>query len=297
MNSFGEIYRERVTISAFVLQGAELKADVKFDGPIGGDGEDSQEVKITGSSSFREALLQFDRGYGRHGNRKRQIRFKDQLDFDHLNILEEEEEEMEEEESDEYDREDEEETMRRLAAKRRKTLEQNYRKKRNANKQELRIRLEGDEYMKTFKVESAGLYRYCVVATSSQVVLEIDLRKESELGGVNEETGHVWTFDEKSYAEEDVIMKEDTADEEGIKDEDFTKTKSMLQTLRKLQADVLAKQQEERRRLAMFTSAAEHSHSRMVLGSLLETIVFMVVTGVQIMTVRRWFKAAPMLGT
>lgn len=115
------------------------------------------------------------------------------------------------------------------------------------------------------------------------------------MGGVNE-NGHVFTYQEKALKEEDTYMQEDTAESEGIKDEDFQNTRDKLKTLRRLIADIQSKQSQERHRLMVHASTNEHSHSRMVLSSLLETVLFMAVTGYQVYTIRKWFRGAPVLG-
>jgi len=92
------------------------------------------------------------------------------------------------------------------------------------------------------------------------------------------------------------MLEEDTAVQEGIKDEDFQSTREKLKSLRRLLADIQNKQQQERHRLIVHAATNEHSHSRMVFGSLMETLLFIVVTSFQVYTIRKWFKGAPVLG-
>jgi pyridoxine/pyridoxamine 5'-phosphate oxidase len=106
----------------------------------------------------------------------------------------------------------------------------------------------------------------------------------------------VWTHEQKLLDEEEQLMEEDTAAEEGIKDEDFVSTREKLNTLRQLLAEIQNKQQQERHRLVLHAATNEHSHSRMVLSSLFETLMFVVVSGFQVYTIRRWFKGASVLG-
>jgi Skp family chaperone for outer membrane proteins len=129
----------------------------------------------------------------------------------------------------------------------------------------------------------------------SQVIAEIEMRKESELGGIDKD-GHVITYEMKDMREEDEELEKDTASQEGIKDEDFEETKVKVKELRRLLNEIQSMQQKERRRLAVHAETNEHSHSRMVLSSLLETLLFMAVTGYQVFTIRRWFSGAPALG-
>lgn len=121
------------------------------------------------------------------------------------------------------------------------------------------------------------------------------MRKESRLGGVGED-GHVITWEMKDMLEEDEALEKDTASQEGIKDEDFQSTREKVKELRRLLNDIQGMQQTERRRLAVHALSNEHSHSRMVLSSVLETLLFMAVTGYQVYTIRQWFSGAPALG-
>ena len=106
------------------------------------------------------------------------------------------------------------------------------------------------------------------------------------MGGLGED-GHVLSYDQKTLKEEDKLLEEDTAAEEGIKDEDFQATRDKLRQLRRLLAEIHSSQQKERRRLIIHANTNKHSHSRMVLSSLMETCLFMAVTGFQVSGNRR----------
>lgn len=123
----------------------------------------------------------------------------------------------------------------------------------------------------------------------------MEMRKESELGAVDED-GHVITFEEKEMAEEDAELDKDTASQEGIKDEDFADTKDKLKEMRRLVNQVQQMQQNERRRVSVQAETNTHAHSRMVLSSVIETLFFMAITGFQVYTIRKWFSGAPSLG-
>jgi uncharacterized protein YoxC len=123
----------------------------------------------------------------------------------------------------------------------------------------------------------------------------MEMRKESELGGIDE-AGHVVSYETKTMMDEDKELEQDTASQEGIKDEDFQETREKVKDLRRLLNEIQSMQQKERRRLSVHAETNEHSHSRMVLSSLLETLLFMAVTGFQVYTIRKWFSGAPVLG-
>jgi emp24/gp25L/p24 family/GOLD len=291
--------RESATITAIVLQGDQLKAQIQFDGPVLDAAPDA-----TTSVELKNALARIDVGH-LPSDTSTYIHFVDTIDFEHLNTRDGEDEEHN---ADDFMYDDDDSVAalpeaEREAAKdkkrqmkeRKKALEAKHRDEQKAAHQARKVRNEGEPFVRTFKTTTAGWYRYCVVASFYQVTVEADYRKESELGGLDE-NGDVLTYEEKQMLEEDKLMEADSANEEGIKDEDFVSTKEKLKTLRRLLAEIQGKQQQERHRLNIHSQTNEHSHSRMVLGSLLETMLFMVVTGIQVATIRRWFKGAPVLG-
>jgi hypothetical protein len=272
-----------MTMSLFVLSGAELVATMHFDGPLGSDPEQEIESGI----SLQKAMKEFDNG-NRHG---KVVSMVEVVDFEHLNAgsLDGGGLEVDEDANPIIVPEDETSDQRRerRAKERKKALEARQHKEKSKIKQKKKVREEGEPFQKTIKAIAKGWYRMCVQA-NSQVVVEMDFRKESEMGGINAK-GHVMTYEQK-------LMDEEAAVEEGIKDSDFEVSRAELKTLRRLLADIQNKQQQDRHRLLLHSATNEHSHSRMVLSSLLETLLFVVVSGFQVYTIRRWFKGAPVLG-
>jgi hypothetical protein len=280
-----------MTLSLFVLSGAELVATLRFDGPLGDPAKE-----IDSGISLQKVIKEFDTS--NHANRPGLISMSRTVDFEHLNVgsLDGGGLEVDEDESPITVPEDETSDQRRerRAKERKKALEARQHKEKSKIKQKKKIREEGEPYQKTNTAIAKGWYRMCVQA-NSQVVVEMDFRKESEMGGLNDK-GHVRTYEQKLMEEEEEVMKEDTAVEEGIKDADFEMARAKLKTLRRLLADIQNRQQLERHRLVLHSATNEHSHSRMVLSSLLETLMFVLVSGFQVYTIRRWFKGAPVLG-
>lgn len=82
----------------------------------------------------------------------------------------------------------------------------------------------------------------------------------------------------------------------GIKVEDLHSTKQHVTKLTKLLYEIKETQRNERHRLSAHKAVNEHSHSRMVLNSLFETIFYIIVSGFQVYTIRKWFSGAPILG-
>lgn len=278
-------------MSVFILSGDSLKATVEINGPLDGT--------INSGSDLLNAASKWDSS-GRHSGSDF-INVNAVVDFEHLNIGPSEEEFLQhldellksQETDEETDAVDERRDRRALARK--KALEAKEHREAQKRKQRKKVRDEGEPFSSSITAPSAGWYRFCVVGTYHQVNAEVDVRKESDFGGLDD-NGNVWTLQQKTLDEEEKLIEEDTAESEGIKDEDFESTKEKLKVLRRLLAEIQSKQSQERHRLIVHSATNEHSHSRMVLSSLLETILFMLVTGFQVFTIRRWFKSAPVLG-
>ncbi|VEU33855.1 unnamed protein product [Pseudo-nitzschia multistriata] len=271
-------------------------ATYSLEGPV-------TDLSTDSGIALYESALAFERTGGSEGS---ELRISGEVDFEHLN------DEINDDDDDDDDDDEEEEgdddapidpndpDAARKKQERRDRQRQRYldlKKKREAKKftQLQQIRQDGEPVTMTHKAPRDGWYRFCVTSSWNQVIAEMEMRKESDLGGLNEE-GHVRTYEEQKMMEEDKELEEDTATEEGIKDEDFQETRQKVKDLRRLLNDIQSMQQKERRRLTVHAETNEHSHSSMVLNSLMETLLFMAVTGYQVYTIRKWFSGAPVLG-
>jgi phage-related protein len=154
----------------------------------------------------------------------------------------------------------------------------------------------------------------------------MELRKSSEVGLPNE-SGHLSTYErhaslmqekemfEKIHAQRERelhdLEKEMSAlnatesaklqkklDElkEGIHLHDLENTRTQVHTLNRLLNDIREKQQFQMNRLSAHYSLNQNSHRRMVLTSLLETILYIGVSIFQVYTIRRWFRGSSLLG-
>lgn len=160
------------------------------------------------------------------------------------------------------------------------------------NREESQKRMDGEPFEKTVQAFAAGWYRVCVVPSRNQVTVEMEMRKSSELGTPNEDTGwHVPTEEEYIEVEEDAEI-----DENAAKEEDLEKSKEYLKQLYHQLTEIKKRQTHEVHRMQIHKELNSHSHSSMVLGSLLETVLFIAVTGFQVHTIRKWFAGGPMLG-
>jgi len=160
----------------------------------------------------------------------------------------------------------------------------------------------GEPFQKTVTAESPGWYRLCVTAKWGTIEVELELRKSSTYGPINKHTGHV-PGSEAAITHEEIhhlYEKEDDAtvlaEEEAIKTEDLSTTKEQLRILEKVYQEIITKQLEERRVWNWRTVKNQHLYSHLVLGNLVETVVYCAISGYQVFTIRKWFGGGPSLG-
>jgi len=251
---------EHATMSVFITSGAELKGLAKFEGPVA-------PPSVTSSSELHNYAQRFARGdrFSEVIGRMDPERLKDGFDK-RGNIIKSEMIDFEHPDFQEEHMYD---------------IDDDY----YGN-----MRMEGEPFQKTVQVIAPGWYRACVVGSWYQISAEIQLRKSSELG-LDNKTKHVTTYDEYGLLEDEKEIDEDSA-----KEEDLRTASNQIRTLHRILAKIRDKQDNERRRLEVHKATNEHSHSRMVLNSLMETVLFMIVTGFQVYTIRKWFSGDPLLG-
>lgn len=217
---------ESLTFSIIILSGTELKAQAEMDGPVAPPGTDSALALKKASDTYRfETSKKHER-----------VRFSGVVDFEQLNPIRNRDaldDEEEEEVASEGDEESIADRRARRARERKKALERKQREQEDLMHQRNAIREEGDPFQRTYVATHPGWYRFCITASWHNVDVEMDLRRSSELGGVGPD-GHVYTLEEKALEDEEKYMEEDTAAQEGIKDEDFESTRTKLKTLRRL---------------------------------------------------------------
>ncbi len=150
---------------------------------------------------------------------------------------------------------------------------------------EIEALIPGEPFQKTVKAESPGWYRLCVTAKWGTIEVEMELRKSSTYGAIDKHTGHVPGSDAAEAHSEihHLYEKEDDAtvlaEEGAIKDEDLSTTKEQLRILEKVYQEIITKQLEERRVWNWRTVKNQHLYSHLVLGNLVETVVYCAISG------------------
>lgn len=177
----------------------------------------------------------------------------------------------------------------------------------------------GEAFMATHQVDQGGWYMVCLEASNNQIKAEIEFRKSSEVGSPNRKSGHLQTYErhemllkEKKLfgdglfeaekrkldaeAEAKRVGDQNVPIPDALKEKDLANSKNQLTRLNRLINDVKEMQQKERHRISIHAALNEHSHGRMVLSSLFETVFYIAVSGFQVYTIRKWFRGNPILG-
>ena len=63
-----------------------------------------------------------------------------------------------------------------------------------------------EPFEETHLIKADGWYRLCVKSSASKLLVEMDLRSSTRLGGIDKETGHVYTYEERERLEENVLL-------------------------------------------------------------------------------------------
>lgn len=289
---------EAVTVSVFILSGVELRGGLLLEGPLSPDNITSGVELQAMVGTFEHSHHDFGRGYQKI---EEDVNFEklasepsDDIEFgdDDDNVFENfDDEKMSEEEIQKHV----EERRQRARMARKKALEAQ--RKRAARMLANNVVKDGEAVQRTLTAKSTGWYRACVKGNWYPINAELEMRKGSDMEGVDPDTGHVYAYTDFEELEENVFLDEASATEEvgAVSDGDFDAVKGQLQHLRHLVSLIQNKQSTERRRLTVHAVSNEHSHSRMVLSNLFETLLFMLVSGFQIYTIRKWFKGGQIL--
>jgi hypothetical protein len=125
----------------------------------------------------------------------------------------------------------------------------------------------------------------------SKVVVEVDFRSTGDLGGIDPETNHVFSYEkwhenkEEKYPTQDAIRKDTT-----IQEIDFIGTINQLRDLKRALHQIGTLQEMSRHRLDLHHQIAKHSNSKLHQNSLLIAFLFMTATLYHIYSIQRWLR-------
>jgi hypothetical protein len=258
---------ERMTFSVFLLEGTELKADVTMEGPFADLGtEQDMTLFMQKANDFNSETKAPD-----ILNARQVVDFEstnDDIPPPEIPISNDRDQIM----------------MLYENAKRRRERTENSRE-------------DGEPFQITRTAPSGGWYRACVVARYSSVRAEIELRKESELDGMEGE--HVQTYEARQLqAEQEIYASEGTTidPDSVVTDQDVMLTEDKMKKLRERISELQSLMKRQRRRVAIHKEVNQHSHQRMVRASIIESLIFVLITFYQVYLIRKWFYGNSLLG-
>mmetsp|Transcript_36881 Transcript_36881/g.75187 ORF Transcript_36881/g.75187 Transcript_36881/m.75187 type:complete len:390 (+) Transcript_36881:60-1229(+) len=171
-------------------------------------------------------------------------------------------------------------------------------------------------YEWTKRIKSSGWYRLCVQA-DDDILVEMDIRNSAVFGGVNQETGHVWTFDDwEEWEEEQRINKLDELKEQAKKDEearavleqlnkalsdqvkdyDLESTQRLMTEVNNLVSQMQQKQSSVHQRIKSHEGISKRNYQRIKKSGIVETLLYLLITGYQVYTVHNWLLSTNSLG-
>ena len=175
-----------------------------------------------------------------------------------------------------------------------------------------------EPYEETRIVRLEGWYRLCVSGSYHPLLVEMDIRSGGKMGGLDPDTGDVFTHDKKALIEEEQLIDSGiTPIEEGqldantyrsndeerqkelenqVREKDLEQSKAQLKYLHTMTSEMAQMQHEHHNRLKNHDASAKRNYDELVRSSMLETFLFAVITGFQVYTVRKWLLSNAVLG-
>ena len=159
-----------------------------------------------------------------------------------------------------------------------------------------------DAYRHEFEPEADAIYRACAHNAHAHFrpkVVQLSLRGADEGASAPVETRDSSIGDsaariaEKARANAARGLKPNGVEYEhkaAPNEKDLDRVAKSVKNLKKLANQVVNQQARDRNRLEVHASLNDESHNNMVVGSLMETVVFIGVSLFQIFYVRRWFE-------
>ena len=141
-----------------------------------------------------------------------------------------------------------------------------------------------EPYEETNEILAEGWYRLCVTADFMPLMVEMDMRTANKLKGINPGTGHVYTYQLREFLDE----QEELFGKAQATDEDFVESKLMLKGMHELTSDLMKSQHDRMARIRAHDNDARRGAAALAWSSKFETLLYVVITGVQVYTVHKW---------
>mmetsp|Transcript_12367 Transcript_12367/g.17751 ORF Transcript_12367/g.17751 Transcript_12367/m.17751 type:complete len:386 (-) Transcript_12367:170-1327(-) len=178
----------------------------------------------------------------------------------------------------------------------------------------------------THSIPATGYYRVCAQAELHALVVEMDVRSSVRMGGVDEETGHVYSYVKRGLLDEEAAIDDDTTTNNNkngkrnngqlldsntyqstleelskilnnqISDGDLEETKFQIKVLNAKTSEILTEIQTRMTRVRAHEQSARRNSANLAWSSKVETVLFAVITGFQVYTMRKWLLQNTLLG-
>lgn len=167
-----------------------------------------------------------------------------------------------------------------------------------------------EPYEWTKPIKAAGWYQMCVTA-DNDIDVEMDIRSSADLGGIDRETGHVYTYDDREEIDEEERLMGPTVEEEEaklvavelgkalqnqVRDYDIDATRELVKEVNSLVSELQKKQSTVHNRIKGHGGDARRNHKKIVRSGIIETVLYLAITLFQIYTMRKWLLGNTVLG-
>ncbi len=172
-----------------------------------------------------------------------------------------------------------------------------------------------EPYQWTKPIKVPGWYRMCVMS-DTDITVEMDIRSSFDLGGIDQETGHVYTYDDrealdeelrilgskrKAAAVEDVEAKLiaeqlNEALKNQVRDYDLEATRKLMNEINHLISRLQRMQTSVQHRIKGHESAARRNSKTIARSGMIETALCLATALFQMYTVRKWLLGNATLG-
>lgn len=169
-----------------------------------------------------------------------------------------------------------------------------------------------EPFEETNVIKASGWYRLCISAENHALLLEMEMRSGNRLGGIDSETKHVYTYDEKAFLDEEKLLDEEIAAEEEarlnnielhkeivekqVKEQDLHASKAQIKHLNSMVMEMKKKHNEYHHRIKSHEAMARRNYEKMARSAKLETLLYVLITGFQVYTVHKWLLSNNLLG-
>ena len=173
-----------------------------------------------------------------------------------------------------------------------------------------------EPYEWTKAIKTGGWYRMCVQAEDNTIYVEVDIRSSAEdkLGGVDLETGHVYTHEKREELDEEQRILGSTVDaqqaeqdrlaeeqlrqeiEAAVKDYDLESTKKLMSEMNSLVMQLQQRQGAMMKRAKGHEAQARRNNRRIARSGMIETVLYLLITGFQVYTIHSWLLRNSLLG-